>query len=98
MVQTFKAFAVLLYTLVGPANPLYLKFKRELVDKYDNFQPLVETYTASLQGQPVYTQMVRWVQLRCNAYWNVAVHTLTGTSRPPDFGELYNDIQYKQPS
>jgi hypothetical protein len=77
-------------------NPLYLKFKRESVDEYDNFQPLVETYSASLQGQPVYTQMVRWVQLRCNAYFNVAVCMLTGTVRPPNFGGLYNDIQYKQ--
>jgi hypothetical protein len=96
MVRTFKAFAVLLYTVVGPANPLYLKFKKEIVDDYDNFQPLVETYAASLRGQPIYTQMVRWVQLRCNAYWNAVVRTLTGVVRPPDFGGLYNDIQYKQ--
>jgi hypothetical protein len=68
MVQTFMAVAVLLCTVVGPENPLYLKFKRELVDEYGNFQPHVETYAASLRGQPVYTQMVRWVQLRCNAY------------------------------
>jgi hypothetical protein len=96
MIRTFKAFAVLLYTVVGPTNPLYMTFKKELVDQYDNFQPLVETYVASLRGQPVHTQMVRWVQLRCNAYWNAVVRTLSGTVRPPDFGGLYNDIQYKQ--
>jgi hypothetical protein len=39
MVRTFKAFAVLLYTVVGPANPLYQAFKRELIDQYNNFQP-----------------------------------------------------------
>jgi hypothetical protein len=96
MVRTFKAFAVLLYTVVGPANPLYQAFKGGLVDQYDNFQPLVETYVASLCGQPVHTQMVRWVQLRCNSYWNAVVRTVTGNVRPPDFGGLYNDIQYKQ--
>jgi hypothetical protein len=76
--------------------PVYQTFKRELVDQYDNFQPLVETYVASLPGQPVYTQMVRWVQLRCNAYWNAVVRTMSGNVRTPDFGGLYNDIQYKQ--
>jgi hypothetical protein len=72
---------------------LYLTFKKELVEQYDNFQLLVET---SLRGQPVHTQMVRWVQLRCNAYWNAVVRTLSGTVRPPDFGGLYNNIQCKQ--
>jgi hypothetical protein len=87
---------VLLYTMVGPTHPLYLATKRNLVDQYDTFQPLVETYIASLPGQPVYTQMVRWVQLRCNAYWNMVVRSSTGSTRAPDFGALYNDIQYKQ--
>jgi hypothetical protein len=97
MIRTFKAFAVLLYTVVGPANPLYMTFQKELVDQYDNFQPLVETYVASLRGQPVHTQMVRWVQLlRCNVYWNAVVRTMSGTVRLPGFRGLYNDIQYKQ--
>jgi hypothetical protein len=59
MVRTLKAFTVLLYTMVGPTHPLCLATKRDLVDQYDTFQPLVETYIASLRGQPVYTQMVR---------------------------------------
>jgi hypothetical protein len=96
MVRTLKAFTVLLYTMVGPTHPLYLATKRDLVDQYDTFQPLVETYVASLRGQPIYTQMVRWVQLRCNAYWGMVVRTSTGSTRAPDFGALYNDIQYKQ--
>jgi hypothetical protein len=70
MVRTLKAFTVLLYTMVGPTHPLYFATKRDLVDQFDNYQPLVETYVASLRGQPIYTQMVRWVQLCCNAYWS----------------------------
>jgi hypothetical protein len=96
MVRTLKAYTVLLYTVVGPTHPLYLATKRDLVDQYDTYQPLVETYVASLRGQPVYTQMVRWVQLRCNAYWNLVVRSSTGSTRAPDFSALYNDIQYKQ--
>jgi hypothetical protein len=96
MVRTLRAFTVLLYTMVGPTHPLYLATKRDLVDQYNTFQLLVETYVASLSGQPIYTQMVRWVQLHCNAYWGMAVHSSIGSTRPPDFGVLYNDIQYKQ--
>jgi hypothetical protein len=70
-------------------------FKREIVDQYDTFQPVVETYVASLPGQPIYTQMLRWVQLRCNAYWSTVVRTLTGVVRAPDFAVLFNNIQYK---
>jgi hypothetical protein len=54
MAQTLKAFTVLLYTMVGPTHPLYSATKRDLVDQYDTFQPLVVTYVASLRGQPVY--------------------------------------------
>jgi hypothetical protein len=96
MIRTLKAFTVLLYTVVGPSNPLYRAFKHELIDPYDSFQPVVETYVASLPGQPIYTQMVRWAQLRCNAYWEAVVRSTTGTVRAPEFGALYSDIQYKQ--
>jgi hypothetical protein len=40
--------------------------------------------------------MVGWVRLRCNAYWSPAVCTLTGSTQAPDFGALFNDIQYKK--
>jgi hypothetical protein len=40
MIYTFKAFVVLLlYTVVGPANPLYQTFKRELVNQLTTFNP-----------------------------------------------------------
>jgi hypothetical protein len=58
MVRTLKAFMVLLYTMLGASHPLTLAFKREIVDQYDNYQPVVETYIASLPGQPIYTQML----------------------------------------
>jgi hypothetical protein len=51
-------------------NPMTIAFKREIVDPYNRFQPVVETYAASLPGQPIHTQMICWVQLRCNAYWS----------------------------
>jgi hypothetical protein len=95
MMRTLKAYAVLLHTMLGAANPLTRAFKREIVDQYDNYQPVVETYVASLRGKPVYTQMVRWVQLRCNAYWRAVMRTVTGVVRAPDFLALFNDIQYK---
>ena len=47
MFRTVTACAVHLYTVVGPTNHLYMTFKKELVDQYDKFQPLVETYEAS---------------------------------------------------
>jgi hypothetical protein len=65
----------------------------EVVDQYDSFQPVVETYVASLPGQPIYTQMIHWVQLRCNAYWNAVVRTTTGVARAHNFAALFNDIQ-----
>jgi hypothetical protein len=96
MLRTLKAFTVLLYTVLGANNPISVAFRHEVVDQYDSFQPVVETYVASLPGQPIYTQMIRWVQLRCNAYWNAVVRTTTGITRAPDFAVLFNDIQYKQ--
>jgi hypothetical protein len=96
MMRTLKAFTVLLHTMLGAMNPLTLAFKKEIVDLYDNYQPMVETCIASLRGQPIYTQMVQWVQLRCNAcYWNAVVHTVTGVVRVTDFTALFNNIQYK---
>ena len=76
-VQTLKAFTVLLFTMVGPTHLLYLATKQDLVDQYNTFQPLVETYIVFLHGQPVYTKMVHWVQLWCNAYWNLVFHSFT---------------------
>jgi hypothetical protein len=96
MPRTLKAFTVLLYTILGANNPLSITFKQQVVDQYDSFQPVVETYVASLPGQPIYTQMICWVQLWCNAYWNAVVCTTTGVARAPDFAALLNDIQYKQ--
>jgi hypothetical protein len=96
MIRTLKAFTVLLYTVVGPSNSLYRAFKKKLIDLYNSFQPVIETYVASLPGQPVYTQMMRWAQLRCNAYWDTVVRTLAGTVCAPEFGGLYSNIQYKQ--
>jgi hypothetical protein len=72
-----------------------IAFKREIVDPYNRFQPVVETYAASLPGQPIHTQMICWVQLRCNAYWSTLVRMATGTACVPDFTVLFNDIQYK---
>jgi hypothetical protein len=55
-VQTLKAFMVLLYTMVGSTHDLlYLVVKQDQIDQCNAFQPLVEIYVASLQGQPVYT-------------------------------------------
>jgi hypothetical protein len=51
MVRTLKAFTVFLYTVLGANNPLSMTFKREIVDQYDNFQPAIEMYVASLPGQ-----------------------------------------------
>jgi hypothetical protein len=86
---------VLLYTMLGDSTPLTRTYKQEIVDQYDNFQPVVETYISSLPGQATYTQIIRWVQLRCNAYWSAVVCTVTGVVRAPAFLVLFN-IQYKQ--
>jgi hypothetical protein len=35
-------------------------------------------YTLSLPGQPVYTQILRWVQLHMHDYWHTALYCAMG--------------------
>jgi hypothetical protein len=69
--RTLKSsFAVLLATLLGTSSAIYKVFKRDVVEAFETHQPAMETYryVLSLPGKLVYTEILRWAQLRFHTH------------------------------
>ena len=57
--------------------------------------PTLETYAERHPGQPVYAQILRWLQLRFNEYWRQAQRNIGGPINVPDFTALYTAVKFK---
>ena len=66
-----------------------------MVDAYEDVSPTLENYAERRAGQPVYAQVLRWLQLRFNEYWRQAQRNNLGPVAVPDFTALYTAIKYK---
>ena len=95
LVRTLKSFAVVLATVIGTEALLYQCYKAQIVDAFDEVSPTLETYAERHPGQPVYAQIVRWLQLRFNEYWRQAQRNVGGPGNVPDFTTLYTAIKFK---
>ena len=95
LVRTMKSFAVVLATVVGTDSLLYQCYKAQVVDAYEDVSPTLENYAERRAGQPIYAQVLRWLQLRFNEYWRQAQRNAQGPVAVPDFTTLYTAIKYK---
>ena len=95
LVRTIKSFAVVLATVLGTNSLLYQVYKTQIVDAYDEVSPTLETYAERHPMQPVYAQVLRWLQLRFHDYWRQAQRSTQGPTTVPEFSSLYESIKYK---
>ena len=95
LVRTIKSFAVVLATVLGTNSLLYQVYKKQIVDAYDEVSPTLETYAERHPMQPVYAQVLRWLQLRFHDYWRQAQRSTQGPTTVPEFSSLYESIKYK---
>ena len=95
LVRTMKSFAVVLATVVGTDSLIYQCYKAQVVDTYEDVSPTLENYAERRADQPVYAQVLRWLQLRFNEYWRQSQRSTYGPVAVPDFTALYTAIKYK---
>ena len=95
LARTLRSFAVVLATVVGTDSLLYQCYKAQVVDAYEDVSPTLENYAERRAGQPVYAQVLRWLQLRFNEYWRQAQRNNLGPVAVPDFTALYTALKYK---
>ncbi len=95
LVRTMKSFAVVLATVVGTDSLIYQCYKAQVVDTYEDVSPALENYAERRADQPVYAQVLRWLQLRFNEYWRQSQRSTYGPVAVPDFTALYTAIKYK---
>ncbi len=95
LARTLRSFAVLLATVVGRDSLLYQRYKVQIADTFDEVSPTLEAYAERNPRQPVYAQVLRWLQLRFNEYWRQAQRSQGGPVAVPDFSALYTAIKYK---
>ena len=67
------------------------------MDAYDEISPTLETYAERHPWQPVYAQVLWWLQLsRFNEYWRQAKRNIWGPVSVSDFTALvYTAIKFK---
>jgi hypothetical protein len=94
MLRTMLAFGVVLAVALGASSELYKAYKRDVIDSYDVIQPKLEALAALHPHEPVYAQVLRWLQLRLQEYWT-EVEVAGGRVNPPHFKMLFEAIQYK---
>jgi hypothetical protein len=93
MLRTMRSFAVLLAVILGSNSPLYLAYRRDIVDAYDVVQPRLETLADQYPNEPIHAQLLRWIQLRLHKYWSEAEIVL-GPVELPNFKLLFEAIRY----
>jgi hypothetical protein len=95
MLRTMRAFGVVLAVALGASSELYKAYKRDVIDSYDVIQPKLEALAELHPLEPVYAQVLRWLQLRLQEYWT-EVEVAVGRVDPPNFKMLFEAIRYKQ--
>jgi hypothetical protein len=95
MNRMMRAFSVVLAVTVGIHNPCYRAYHMEILNKYEHVQPKLETLADTYPPEPVYAQVLRWIQLRFHEYWIELELTLEDVSAPA-FHTLYESIRYRQ--
>jgi hypothetical protein len=58
-------------------------------------QPKLETLADTYQSEPVYAQVLRWIQLRFHEHW-IELELTISYVEPPRFSALYEAIRYQQ--
>jgi hypothetical protein len=64
MLRTMRSFAVLLAIILGSNSPIYLVYRRDIVDAYDVMQPRLETLVDQYPNEPIHAELLRWIQRR----------------------------------
>jgi hypothetical protein len=62
--------------------------------KFEQIQPKLEE-TDRYQSEPVYVQVLHWIQLRFHECW-IELELSIAYVEPPRFGTLYEAIRYQQ--
>jgi hypothetical protein len=95
MIRMLRAFSVVLAVALGVRNECYRAYKVDIIDKYEQVQPKLETLADAYPAEPVYAQVLRWIQLRFHEYWIELEHTISYVE-PPRFSALFEAIRYRQ--
>ena len=98
---TVRAFAVVLAVVLGNQHPVYVGYREQVADKIDVMLSPLGDLAQGHPTEPIYAQVLRWLQLRFNSYWTNLGTTLDGRVAPPNFAELWEAIQFhewKRPS
>jgi hypothetical protein len=95
MSQTLRSFSVVLAVALGLRNECYKAYKTSILDKYEHVQPMLETLADTYPAEPIYAQVLCWLQLRFHEYWLELELTIAYVD-PPQFAALYEAIRYRQ--
>ncbi len=96
MVRTMRAFGVVLAVALGTSSELYQSYKKDVIDSYDVInviQPKLEALAELYPQEPIYAQVLRWLQLCLQEYWT-EVEVASGRVSPLNFKMLFEAIRY----
>jgi hypothetical protein len=91
MLRTMRAFGVVLAVALGTSLEHYKAYKGDVIDSYDVIQPKFEALAEFYPQEPIYAQVLRWLQLRLQEYWT-EVEVALGRVNPPKFKMLFEAI------
>jgi hypothetical protein len=74
---------------------LYKSYKEDVINSYDVIQPKLEALAELYPQEPIYAQVLRWLQFHLQEYWT-EVEVASGPVSPPNFKMLFEAIRYKQ--
>jgi hypothetical protein len=91
MLRMMRAFEVVLAVALGTSSQLYKTYKKDVIDSYNALQPKPEALVELYPQEPIYAQVLRWLQLRLQESWT-KVEVASGRVRPPNFTMIFEAI------
>ena len=92
LARTLKGFGILLATLLKERHPLVRRYERGMLgDAWDAVSDKIEQLQLKHPKEPIYAEVLRWIQIRINNYWREIALDGPETAKIPNFGALYNE-------